>query len=175
MEDNFAGKHCIFDITVDNKNILNSIEIADKYMYEITEISKMQLVMPVISMQFPFNNELVGFVKKLQKENIKSDSLNEQIEYIKEKELNDTGISSFGIWNTSHCASHSWLNVGKNKNINYISIDLFSCKNYDEKIIINFTKKYYNTSEINCLIVNRYFNKPQEIIRFHYNKKEINI
>ena len=160
MKDNFAGRHLILDIVSKNKDLLNDISYAEKYMYKITEITKMQLVIPVISMSFPFNNELHGFVKKLILEGTDSPIIREYSKYVKEKESNDTGISSVGIWNTSHCSSHSWLDK------KYISIDLFSCLNYDINPVIDFTNEYYDVSRVDIADLERYIGSPQIIDQF---------
>lgn len=153
---NFAGRHLIIDLISNNIDLLKDIKYAEQYMYEITNMTDMQLVIPVISMSFPFNNELHGFVKKLIKEGTTSPIIKEYSEYVKEKEDNDTGISSIGVWNTSHCSSHSWTNNY------YISLDLFSCKNYNSDMVVNFTKEYYDSKRMDIIDIERYIGSPQK-------------
>ena len=157
MKDNFAGRHLVLDVITKNKKLLNSIQYADEYMYRVTDICGMQLVIPTLSMKFPFSSELVGMVKKLEHEGTDSPIIREYKNYVGAKERDDVGVSSVGIWNTSHCCSHSWMEN------DYISIDLFSCLDYDINPILEFTKNYYNAKRIDVLNIERYMGAPQKI------------
>ena len=156
-KDNFAGRHLFIDLISNDEEILKDIKYAEKYMYEITKITEMQLVIPVISMSFPFNSELHGFVKKLIKEGTDSPIIKEYVKYVEQKEKDDTGVSTIGLWNTSHCSSHSWCEK------NYISIDLFSCLDYNINPVISFTKEYYKSVRMDICNMERYIGSPQKI------------
>lgn len=164
MQDSFAGRHLIMDLVTKRENLLNNTEHADNYMYEITEITKMQLVIPVISMKFPFNTELVGLIRKLEGEGTSSPIIKEYKNYVDLKENNDVGVSSIGIWNTSHCCSHSW------KKDYYISIDLFSCSDYNITPVLDFTVKHYQAERVDVLNIERYIGQPQKIHQFAIHK-----
>lgn len=153
------GKHLIIDITVtDNgKAIINNKDMITLYLDTMTRICGMQAVIPTIAMQFPFNSELCGLVKKLEQENVQSETLKEYSKYVKSKEDNDTGVSAFSIWNTSHMSAHSWVEE------NYISIDLYSCKDFDTRKVLDYTKEFFNIKEMRIVEIMRHFKKPQKI------------
>ena len=151
----FAGRHLIFDIITYDDKLLNNTSYAEEYMYKITEITQMQLVIPVITMKFPFNSELHGFVHKLKKEGTDSPIIKEYTDYVERKEKDDTGVSSIGIWNTSHISTHSWTET------KYISIDLFSCADYNPIPVLDYTVKYYKVKLLHGLDIERYMGKPQ--------------
>lgn len=153
------GKHLIIDLTITpiNRDNLIDIELGTMYMDEITKICGMQQVIPTISMKFPFSGELCGLVNKLDAEGVKSETLEEYKKYVKSKEDNDTGVSSFSIWNTSHCSYHSWSEEC------YASIDLYSCLNFETEPVLDFTRKFFNAKEMRIVEILRHTSKPQEI------------
>lgn len=163
IDKDIFGKHLILDVTVNEKDkpMLTNKDYISAYIDRVTEICKMQAVIPTIAMTFPFNNELCGFThtvdKELKKLNIHLDCVDKMMEYIKAKESDDTGVSAFSIWNTSHCSLHSWDEVY------YISIDLYSCADYDERPVIDFTKNYFNLKEMRIVEVKRSVTKPQVV------------
>lgn len=162
MENNSstAGRHLIIDLVTNNESILKSTEHAETYAYKVTELIDMQLVMPVITMKFPFNSELHQLVKHLESEGTNSLTIEKYSEYVKRKEVDDTGVSSIGIWNTSHLSSHSW------NEYKYISIDLFSCNTFEIEEVLEFTKKHYDAKRMDILCVDRFIGKPQIITQF---------
>jgi len=153
------GRHLIIDLTVydNSKACLSNREFCGKYLDLVTELCGMQAVIPTISMQFPFNNEVCGLVDKLEKEGIKSNVLSEYSGYVADKRNNDTGVSAFSIWNTSHCSLHSWTEK------NYVSIDLYSCLDFKNEIVEDFTKSYFNAKEMKVINILRHHKLPQII------------
>lgn len=157
------GKHLIMDVTLDekDKDLLTDKKYVAKYLDEVTRICKMQAVIPTIAMTFPFNSELHGFAyevdEELTKLGISLECVNNMMRYIKAKEDNDTGVSAFSIWNTSHASAHTWSEVF------YISIDLYSCADYDERPVVDFTRDYFKLNEARIVEIKRHVTKPQII------------
>lgn len=54
------------------------------------------------------------------------------------KEKNNEGISAFCIITTSHICLHSW----ETKDPNLVQLDVYSCKDYDKKLILNEINKF---------------------------------
>lgn len=159
-----SGRHLIIDLLSNDYTLLNDTKYAEEYIYKVTEICDMQLVMPVISMKFPFNSELTGFVKKLIKEGTTSPVVEEYTKYVLMKETDDVGVSSFGIWNTSHTSSHSWSEY------DYLSLDMYSCNDFNADPIIEFTKEYYNAKRVDVVNMLRYVGSPQKIEQFTWEQ-----
>jgi len=159
IERDAYGKHLILDVTVnkEDRDALTNREYCGQYIDKVTEICGMQPVIPTISMRFPFSNEHCGLVKKMDAEGVKSPTLEEHKAYVKAKEDNDTGVSAISVWNTSHSSLHSWSEE------DYISIDLYSCNNFDERPVIDFTKEYFKVKEMRIVQVLRHITEPQVI------------
>ena len=73
---------------------------------------------------------------------------------------NMCGITALIPLSTSHISLHTWVEF------NYISIDLYSCKYFDVNEIIEYTKKYFDASEMRIVKIERFINKPQNIIQW---------
>lgn len=160
IDPKLSGRHLIMDIISNDYHLLNDTKHAEEYIYKVTDVTDMQLVMPVISMKFPFNSELTGFVKKLIKEGTSSPIVEEYTKYVLMKETDDVGVSAFGLWNTSHTSSHSWSEY------DYLSVDLYSCNDFAIEPIIELTKEHYGAKRIDIANVLRYVGKPQKIEQF---------
>ena len=52
------------------------------------------------------------------------------------------GLESFLIWAESGTSVYTW------ENEKFFTVDIYSCKKFDVKTAVNFTKKYFNTKEI---------------------------
>ncbi|MBI2451084.1 MAG: adenosylmethionine decarboxylase [Parcubacteria group bacterium] len=69
------------------------------------------------------------------------------------------GITAFGILSESHISIHTWPEN------NYFSLDLFSCRNFDEKKIESAIKKIFKVKKIDSKTVERGIsvNFPKEL------------
>lgn len=54
----------------------------------------------------------------------------------------DSGYSGTSILAESHVALHAWHNRG------YVSLHLYSCKDFDEKSVLDYTKKFFQPKRI---------------------------
>jgi len=70
------------------------------------------------------------------------------------------GITAFVPLSTSHLSLHSW------PELNYISIDLFSCKDFEIRDIIDFTREYFNTERIDVLKAERHIGHSQFVYKW---------
>lgn len=69
---------------------------------------------------------------------------------------NLVGITAIVPLSTSHMSIHTW------PELNYISIDLFSCKYFEVRDIVDYTKRYFDTSRIDIKEIERHIGKPQK-------------
>ena len=63
----------------------------------------------------------------------------------------DGGISGFCMISTSHISIHVWPNRGK------FMMDIFSCKQFDDKRVLNMINEYLKPLELKARAVHRNF------------------
>jgi S-adenosylmethionine decarboxylase len=159
-----AGRHIIIDavLSSDSKEIVSSVELMAAYLEQITKITGMTLVIPPISMKFPFAGETQRLIKQLEHEGTTSPVIEEFKQHIKQRDTEQGGVSAITVWLESHASLHSWPDD------NYISIDLYSCKTFDFEPVIKFTKDFMRLEELNTLVVDRKMNGPAEVTRLKF-------
>lgn len=159
MDNNFAGMHLIIDanFTEEGKKICSDREMMSNYLDEVTRITGMTLVMPPVALKFPFASETHRLINNLDKDGVKSKVLEDFKEHIRKRDTDGQGVSALSMWLESHCALHSWTDDG------YISLDLFSCKEYDYKTVLEFTKEYMKLTRLSYLVIRRQKNRQADI------------
>jgi len=159
----YAGKHLILDCMLSDESIpiVSSTEKMGNYLEEVTRITGMTLVIPPISMKFPFSGETQRLIKELEKEGTTSPYIEQFKEHIRHRDEDQGGVSAITVWLESHASLHSWP-LDK-----YISIDLFSCKNFECKPIIEFTKEYMKLDTLHVTEIDRMMNAPAEIKQYN--------
>ena len=159
---NYAGKHLILDciLTDDSIPIVNSVQKMSEYLEEVTRITDMTLVIPPIAMAFPFSGETQRLIKRLEAEGTTSPIIEEFKQHIKHRDEEQGGVSAITVWLESHASLHSWP-LDK-----YISIDLFSCKNFACEPIINFTKDFMKLDTLHITEIDRMMKAPATIKQY---------
>ena len=61
----------------------------------------------------------------------------------------DWGLSGFVMIYESHISCHTWPEMG------YVSMDVYSCRDFDEKKIISFLKKYWDCQNMKTQVIIR--------------------
>ena len=156
-----AGTHVIIDgiLSPESIPIVSSREHMSQYLEDITKITGMTLVFPPIAMKFPFAGETHRFLNNLQQEGTTSPVIREFTEHIHNRDTQGSGVSAISMWLESHCTLHSWPEE------NYISIDLFSCKNFDTPPVIDYTMDFMKLKESNIITVYRQMDGAAKIER----------
>ena len=159
---NYAGKHLILDciLTDDSIPIVNSVQKMSEYLEEVTRITDMTLVIPPIAMAFPFSGETQRLIKRLESEGTTSPVIEEFKQHIKHRDEDQGGVSAITVWLESHASLHSWP-LDK-----YISIDLFSCKNFACEPIIDFTKDFMKLDTLHITEIDRMMKAPATIKQY---------
>ena len=158
----YAGKHLILDciLTDDSIPIVNSVQKMSEYLEEVTRITDMTLVIPPIAMAFPFSGETQRLIKRLETEGTTSPIIEEFKQHIKHRDEEQGGVSAITVWLESHASLHSWP-LDK-----YISIDLFSCKNFACEPIIDFTKNFMKLDTLHITEIDRMMKAPATIKQY---------
>lgn len=157
-----AGRHLILDciLTDESIPIVSSTEKMAEYLEKVTDITGMTLVIPPISMKFPFSGETQRLIKRLEEEGTTSPIIEEFKQHIKHRDEDQGGVSAITVWLESHATLHSWP-LDK-----YISIDLFSCKMFEYQEILDFTKDFMKLQELNVIVVDRMMDAPAKVKQF---------
>ena len=162
-DNKFAGMHLIIDAKFGNRGrkIVSNRDLISQYLEDVTNITGMTLVMPPVALKFPFAGETHRVIKHLKADGISSPFLDDFMEHIHRRDTEGQGVSALSMWLESHCALHSWTD----KKYNYISLDLFSCKEYDWEKVLRFTKKYMKLTKLNYILIYRQTRKPATIFK----------
>lgn len=157
-----AGRHLILDCVLTDESIpiVSSVEKMAEYLEEVTRITGMTLVIPPISMKFPFSGETNRLIKRLEEEGTTSPIIEEFKQHIKHRDEDQGGVSAITVWLESHASLHSWPTD------KYISIDLFSCKMFEYDEILNFTMDFMKLQTANIIVVDRMMDKPAQLKQF---------
>ena len=157
-----AGRHLVLDCTLTDESIpiVTSTEKMAEYLEKVTEITGMTLVIPPISMKFPFSGETQRLIKRLEEEGTTSPIIEEFKQHIKHRDEDQGGVSAITVWLESHASLHSWP-LDK-----YISIDLFSCKNFACEPIIDFTKDFMKLDTLHITEIDRMMKAPATIKQY---------
>ena len=157
-----AGRHLILDCVLTDESIpiVSSTEKMADYLEQVTKITGMTLVIPPISMKFPFSGETQRLIKRLEEEGTTSPIIEEFKQHIKHRDEDQGGVSAITVWLESHASLHSWP-LDK-----YISIDLFSCKMFEYAEILKFTMDYMKLAEANIIVVDRMMDGPAKVKQF---------
>jgi S-adenosylmethionine decarboxylase len=157
-----AGRHLILDCVLTDESIpiVSSTEAMAEYLEEVTRITNMTLVIPPISMKFPFSGETQRLIKRLEDEGTSSPVIEEFKQHIKHRDEDQGGVSAITVWLESHASLHSWP-LDK-----YISIDLFSCKMFEYDEILNYTMDFMKLEKANVIVVDRMMDAPAQLKQF---------
>ena len=141
-----AGRHLILDCVLTDESIpiVSSTQAMAEYLEEVTRITNMTLVIPPISMKFPFSGETQRLIRRLEDEGTSSPVIEEFKQHIKHRDEDQGGVSAITVWLESHASLHSWPTD------KYISIDLFSCKMFEYDEILKYTINYYTSFDNLC-------------------------
>ncbi len=168
FDSNLAGRHIIIDANFDAEGaaIVNSPELINKYLIDATDVAGMTIAVPPVALKFPVNAETYETMEKLAEMGNFTDAQRQMmIEKLRSRDngvLGGVGVSAAAIWVESHLTLHSW--VGHR----YISLDLFSCKDYDSEKIVNFTREFMKLTRGNVLIIDRFTDAPQKITQYTF-------
>jgi S-adenosylmethionine decarboxylase len=157
-----AGRHLILDCVLTDESIpiVSSTEAMAEYLEEVTRITNMTLVIPPISMKFPFSGETQRLIKRLEDEGTSSPVIEEFKQHIKHRDEDQGGVSAITVWLESHASLHSWP-LDK-----YISIDLFSCKMFEYDEILNYTMDFMKLEKANIIVVDRMMDAPAQLKQY---------
>lgn len=169
----FAGRHLIVDATTFNRRNLTSTDAVFSLFEALARNLDMTLVIPPIVCRYPFaNDELAALCGDIEEE-LKAKSaevgpldlkpVQVMREYLRKRQLEDSGVTGISVWAESHCAIHTW------DEDNYFSFDAFSCKDYHPKDAIRLLLNHFDIEMLNCVNMLRFQHSLPSISHFQVN------
>jgi S-adenosylmethionine decarboxylase len=158
MTGNFVGKHLIFDAISKNKTKLTDMKLFYTYLIGVADLLEMTVIVPPVVINFPFANEAITLAKKLKDDNIQSKILDDFYSEVLRKKEQESGVSGILMFSTSHTSAHSWPES------DFISIDVYSCLDFDHLTAIDYIKKTFDIINGSISVIKRYTNIPHEMI-----------
>lgn len=95
--------------------------------------------------QQAIKNLLRGLPKKFNMRPLGSAALKK----VASKDYPDWGLSGFIMLYESHISLHTWPEEG------YVAMDVYSCKDFDDKAIAKYIKEFWRAKKMKIRVVNR--------------------
>lgn len=144
------GKHVLLNVTVKDKGNISKVQSIYDYITKAVDLIGMTLIESPKVFEFPFSGEYKRLVEQLTKENIKgSPTLDSAIKHLEDRANGESGVTGICVLAESHISAHTYPQK------NWLAIDIYSCKDFDENAILEFTKEVFNASEIHLIAVER--------------------
>jgi S-adenosylmethionine decarboxylase len=165
---NLAGRHIIIDARFADAGaeITNSPTKMNEYLIRATDVAGMTIAVPPVALKFPVNSETYEKMDELAElGGFTADQKQQMTDRLRSRDnggLGGSGVSAAAIWVESHCTLHSWTDRG------YISLDLFSCKDYDAEKIADFTRGFMKLTSGSVLVIDRFVDQPQKITQYDF-------
>ena len=137
----FNGKHLRVDAIAEDYSVLGTASLGGDLLEAIVERIDMTMILPPVTVKFPHNVcELNRVLKKLENEGLTDSKTAKSI--AKDLELRKKesyGYSSFVMIAESHITIHTFPELG------YFSFDCYSCKDFDEIVVLNTIRDFITT------------------------------
>lgn len=149
-----TGDHIIIQVFTCRRDLLNETGMLYKYLVGVTEIAEMTPLTAPQVFKLPFANELTTYTNNIEKELEKLDielkTVTKMRNRIKNRETSDSGCTGTIVWAESHAAAHTWPEK------DFLTIDLYSCKDFNINNVIGYTRKYWYSSRLVYKLIHRY-------------------
>lgn len=133
------GKHILIDGFVSG-NTLNTLELIYDFLIDLAKSVNMTIVAPPTIIRFPYNEDLIN--KMLDNVlNYDSEIYKTLKHYIHDTHMEFSGYSGVIFLMESHISIHTFPDIQSDKGF-FITVDLYSCKLFDEKSIKEILEKY---------------------------------
>jgi len=139
----FIGCHIMIDATSESDK-LNDANKTVEFLELLVEKINMTMILPPITVKFPHTtSEMSQVLRHLIEEGLGDCDTAEQIETdLHRKRKKMYGYSSFVMIAESHIALHTFPAFG------YLSFDCYSCRKFDQGIIIDSLADFFDTDRM---------------------------
>ena len=147
----YDGKHYMVDALVSNETSLADPSVFVKCLEDIVVGIDMTMILPPVTVKFPHAiSELNRVVERLEKEGLSGcDTAKAIKEDLKQRREESYGYSTFVMIAESHLSIHTF------PELNYISFDCYSCKNFDHQEVEKIIKKHFSVTKYEAQVCSR--------------------
>jgi S-adenosylmethionine decarboxylase len=177
--EDFVGRHLIVDATTFNRRNLTSTDTVFTLLEALARNLDMTLVLPPVVFRYPFaNDEITAFCDDIEVEltakakamampdrpvDLSLAPVRIMREFLRKRQLEDSGVTGISIWAESHAAIHTW------DEDNYYAFDAFSCKDFRPKDALRLLLSHFDTEVLNCVNLLRFQRSLPRMTNFQVN------
>ena len=180
QRNDFVGRHLIIDASTFNRRNLTSTDTVFTLLEALARNLDMTLVLPPIVFRYPFaNDEITAFCDDIEREltakarhitaeaerpvDLSLGPVRVMREFLRKRQLEQSGVSGVSIWAESHAAIHTW------DEDNYYAFDAFSCKDFRPKDALRLLLSHFDTEILNCVNLLRFQRALPKVSNFQVN------
>jgi S-adenosylmethionine decarboxylase len=167
IRDDFVGRHLIVDASTYTRRNLTSTDTVFALFEALNRNLDMTAVLPPIVCRYPFaNDEIASFCDAIEteleskKRELASSALRGidlslapvrlMREFLRKRQLEESGVTGVSIWAESHAAIHTW------DADNYYAFDAFSCKDFRPQDALRLLFTHFDIEMLNCVNLLRF-------------------
>jgi S-adenosylmethionine decarboxylase len=170
--DDFVGRHLIVDASTYTRRNLASTDTVFALFEALNRNLDMTAVLPPIVCRYPFaNDELAAFCDDIEAE-LKAKAVEVSLtpvrlmrEFLRRRQLEESGVTGVSIWAESHAAIHTW------DEDNYYAFDAFSCRDFHPRDALRLLLTHFDIETLNCVNLFRHQRSIPRVSNFQVNAR----
>jgi S-adenosylmethionine decarboxylase len=170
LGDDFVGRHLIVDASTFSRRNLSSTDTVFALFEALNRHLDMTAVLPPIVCRYPFaNDEISTFCADIEAE-LKAKAVDVSLapvrlmrEFLRRRQLEESGVTGVSIWAESHAAIHTW------DEDNYYAFDAFSCRDFRPRDALRLLLTHFDVETLNCVNLFRYQRSIPRVSNFQVN------
>lgn len=169
-KDDFVGRHLIVDASTCTRRNLSSTDTVFALFEALNRHLDMTAVLPPIVCRYPFaNDELAAFCDDIERElstqarDLSLAPVRVMREFLRRRQLEESGVTGVSIWAESHAAIHTW------DEDNYYAFDAFSCRDFRPSDALRLLLTHFDIEILNCVNLFRFQRSIPRLSNFQVN------
>ena len=173
-KDDFVGRHLIVDASTYTRRNLSSTDTVFALFEALNRNLDMTAILPPIVCRYPFaRDEIAAFCDAVEEElNAKAKELATDLtlgpvrvmrEFLRRRQLEESGVTGVSIWAESHAAIHTW------DEDNYYAFDAFSCRDFRPPDALRLLLDHFDVEMLNCVNLFRFQRSIPRVSNFQVN------
>jgi S-adenosylmethionine decarboxylase len=169
-KDDFVGRHLIVDASTYTRRNLSSTDTVFALFEALNRNLDMTAILPPIVCRYPFaNDEIASFCDAVERElsaqanGVTLAPVKMMREFLRRRQLEESGVTGVSIWAESHAAIHTW------DEDNYFAFDAFSCRDFRPKDALRLVLTHFDIEMLNCVNLYRFQRSIPRVSNFQVN------